>query len=67
MDISEFHYVNDYKPLRSVWLVVDAIHQCPELNTVFLETHAEQTECANMLKKNIAYSLIVASVLSMVC
>ncbi|KAL7477099.1 hypothetical protein ACHAW6_002911 [Cyclotella cf. meneghiniana] len=35
----------------SVWLVVDAIHQCPELNIVFLETHAKQTECANGLKK----------------
>ena len=35
LDIYEFHGVNDDKPLRSVSLVVVAIHQCPELNIVF--------------------------------
>ena len=51
MDISEFHDVNDDEPLRSVWLVVDAILQYPELNIVFPETHAEKTEYANRFKK----------------
>lgn len=47
LDISEFHGVGDDEPLRSVWLVIDAIHMCSELNIVFPETHAEQTECAS--------------------
>ena len=32
--------------LWRVWLVVDAIHQSPELNFCS-KTHADQTECAN--------------------
>ena len=50
LEISDFHGVNDNKPLRSVWLIVDAIHQCRELNIVFPETHAEQPECAMRFK-----------------
>jgi hypothetical protein len=45
LDIAEFHGVGDGN-LWSVWLVVDAIHQSPELN-FFSKTHADQTECAN--------------------
>eukprot|EP00804_Cyclotella_cryptica_P006356 CCRYP_010184-RB/>CCRYP_010184-RB protein AED:0.20 eAED:0.20 QI:0/0/0/1/0/0/3/0/563 len=47
LDISDVHGVGDDEPLRSVWLVIDAIHMCSELNIVFPETHAEQTECAS--------------------
>ncbi|KAL7475864.1 hypothetical protein ACHAW6_001762 [Cyclotella cf. meneghiniana] len=47
---SEVHGINDDEPLRSVWHVVDAIHQCPELNIVFPETYAQQAKCANGFK-----------------
>ncbi|KAL7475546.1 hypothetical protein ACHAW6_001457 [Cyclotella cf. meneghiniana] len=35
---------------RSVWCVVDEIHQCPELNIVFPKTYVQQAKCTNGFK-----------------
>eukprot|EP00956_Cyclotella_meneghiniana_P019996 scaffold34827_cov60-Cyclotella_meneghiniana.AAC.1 len=45
-DIAEVHGVGDDEVVRSAWDVVDAIHNSPELNIRFPETHEEQMDCA---------------------
>ena len=41
-DICDHHGCSLDEPLRSVWFVVDAIHEAPEMNIVFPQTHEEQ-------------------------
>ena len=45
-DIAEVHGVGVDEVVRSAWDVVDAIHNSPELNITFPETHEEQMDCA---------------------
>eukprot|EP00956_Cyclotella_meneghiniana_P017339 scaffold28153_cov22-Cyclotella_meneghiniana.AAC.4 len=44
-DIAEVHGVGDDEVVRSTWDVVDAIHNSPELDITFPETHEEQMDC----------------------
>jgi hypothetical protein len=47
MDIALFHGVSHSVVLESLWLVVDAINQQPELSINFPVSHAEQLQLAN--------------------
>ena len=46
LDISSIHGVGDGQVLLSVWLVVDAIHSCSQLDISFPSSHHEQMEIA---------------------
>ena len=38
-DICDHHGVDEDEPLKSVWVVVDAIHKAPQMNIEFPQTH----------------------------
>lgn len=51
LDICQTHNVAPSEPLRSVWIVVDAIHKASQLKIVFPATHFEQLKVAEGFKK----------------
>lgn len=46
LDIAHYHCVHSNEVLRSVWFVVDAIHNSPQMNIKFPESHQEQLRMA---------------------
>ena len=47
LDISDHHGVELDEPMRSVWIVVDAIHATPQSDIKFPQTHIKQLNVAN--------------------
>ena len=60
MDICDSHKVASSEPLRSVWIVVDAIHKASQLKIVFPATHDEQLGKSASKKIDAPYSLPVS-------
>ena len=50
-DIADIHGVKDDEVLNSLWDVVDAIHQSPELDIKFPETEADQRRVAEGFRR----------------
>ena len=50
LDIAEVHGVNEDEPLKSVWVVVDAIHASSQLDIKFPETYTAQAKCVKGFK-----------------
>ena len=51
MDISDLHGTELDERMRSVWMVVDAMHATPQSDTNFSQTHIEQLNVAKGFQK----------------
>ena len=57
LDISNVHSVGDDAPLKSVWLVVDAIHKLDGLKIKFPVSHREQLKISRGFKEKSAINI----------
>ena len=57
LDIADRHMVGETEPLRSVWLIVEAIHEVPSLQIQFPASHEKQMQIAQGFKARSAIGI----------